>query len=205
MYMLPAVRSRIHVVVAGVVAALVGLSVFFPSVVSTVIGSTRIVGDRSTEFSDTGRVEVLEQGLEDFYTSPIFGIGVQYIAEAHTLYVGVLAAGGVIFGFGFVLFNIGSLRTSVQAVKVDRSLGGALLETTLVASLGYWTVADLIRAQRCPPSTGSSSPCGGGARATQRGPHRVRKQPTRWSSRGVGGPSRRAFVQHERAHTESSR
>lgn len=144
MYMLPAVRSRIHVVVSGVVAALLGVSVFFPSVVSAVIGSTRIIGDATTEFSDTGRSEVLTQGLEDFYTSPIFGIGVQYIAEAHTLYVGVLAAGGIIFGVGYLLFNVGSLRTSIQALKVDRSLGGALL-TTLIASLGYWTVADLIQ------------------------------------------------------------
>ena len=144
MFMLPAVRSRIHLVVSGVGAALLGLYLLSAATVERVIGSTRVGGDDTTTVSDVGRAEVFDQGVQDFQNSPVFGIGVQFIAEAHTLYMGVLAGGGIILGAGFLLFNVGSIRTSLEALKVDRSLGGALL-ATLIASLAYWTVADLFQ------------------------------------------------------------
>lgn len=144
MFMLPDVRRRIHWVLSGSSATLLGVFLLFPSVVFGLIGSTRITGGVTSTVSDTGRSELLAQGMQDFRASPIIGIGVRYLAEAHTLYVGVLAAGGIIFAVGYFLFNVGSIRTSVQAVEVDRSLGGALL-ATLIASLLYWTVADLIQ------------------------------------------------------------
>jgi hypothetical protein len=145
MFLLPTVRRRVHLVISAGAAALLGIYFAFPAAVAEAIGSTRLVGgDYTTTVSDTGRSEVLVQGLNDFQTSPIFGIGVKYIAEAHTLYLGVLAAGGVIFGVGYLLFNIGILRTAIRGVKGDRMLGGALL-ATLLAELWYWTVADLIQ------------------------------------------------------------
>ena len=145
MLLLPDIRNRIHVVVSAVGAGLLGLYFLLPTtVVEGVLGQTRILGGESATRSDIGRSQLLDQGLQDFKESPIFGIGGRFLAEAHTLYVGVLAAGGIIFAVGYVLFNIGSLRASIQAVKVDRSLGGALL-ATLIASLWYWTVADLIQ------------------------------------------------------------
>lgn len=144
MYLLPEVRRRVHEVVGSVAVVVLALLFAFPSVVESLLGQTRLGGDQTTAVSDTGRSEVLVQGLDDFNTSPIFGIGIQFIAEAHTLYVGVLAAGGIIFGAGFVLFNIGSLIAAIQSLKVDRALAGALL-ATLGATLFYWTVADLIQ------------------------------------------------------------
>lgn len=145
MVMLPDVRRRIHVVVSGLGAAILGLYLVFPSVVHGVIGSTRILGDDPTaSVSNADRAELLAQGLHDFYASPIFGIGIRFIPEAHTLYLGVLAAGGLLFGASYMLFNVGSIRTNLQAVKVDPSLGRALL-ATLIGSLGYWVVADLIQ------------------------------------------------------------
>lgn len=143
-FLLPAVRRRVHLVISGVGAALAAVYFLFPTAVFGVIGKTRLLGDRTAMISDTGRAQILTQGLDDFKTSPIFGIGIRFLAEAHTLYVGVLAAGGLIFATGYLLFNVGSIRTSLEAVKVDRSLGGALL-ATLVASLWYWTVADMIQ------------------------------------------------------------
>ncbi len=144
MFLLPEVRRRVHEVVGTVAVAVLALLFAFPSVVESVLGQTRLAGDQTTSVSDTGRSEVLLQGLDDFNTSPIFGIGIQFIAEAHTLYVGVLAAGGIILGVGFVLFNIGSVIAAVQSLKMDRALAGALL-ATLGATLFYWTVADLIQ------------------------------------------------------------
>ncbi len=46
-----------------------------------------------------GRSQLFDQGLQDFWESPLFGIGGRFLAEAHTLYMGVLASGGIIFGY----------------------------------------------------------------------------------------------------------
>lgn len=143
-YMLPEVRRWGHMVVSGVGGMILGLYLLFPEAVHSTIGKTRVLGDQTTLLSDVGRAEVLEQGLKDFQTSPIYGIGVQFIGEAHTQYVGVLAGGGIILAIGYALFTFGSIRAGVIAVKVERSLGGALL-ATLIALLWYWTVADLFQ------------------------------------------------------------
>ncbi len=144
MFLLPDVRRRVHEVVGAVAVVVLALLFAFPSVIESLLGQTRLGGDQTTTASDVGRSQVLAQGLDDWHASPIYGIGIQYIAEAHTLYVGVLAAGGIIFGVGFWLFNIGSMVTAVQSLKIDRALGGALV-ATLGATLFYWTVADLIQ------------------------------------------------------------
>lgn len=144
MPLLPEIRSRLHVVASAVGAALLGVYLFIPNVVYDTLGKTRIFGDKSATISDIGRAEVFDQGIRDFFTSPVYGVGVRFIAEAHVLYVGILASGGIIFAIGYFLFNVGSIRASVQAISVDRGLGGALL-ATLIASLWYWTVADLIQ------------------------------------------------------------
>jgi len=144
MFLLPDVRRRVHEVVGTVAVAVLALLFAFPSVVESLLGQTRLGGDQTTAASDVGRSQVLAQGIDDWHASPIYGIGIQYIAEAHTLYVGVLAAGGLIFAAGFWLFNIGSMITAVQSLKFDRALGGALV-ATLGATLFYWTVADLIQ------------------------------------------------------------
>lgn len=137
--LIPSVRRRGHVVVAALATA-VGLVILFaPAFAANVLRTTRIVGE--TDVSDLGRRQVFEQALSDFVHSPVFGIGTRFIAEAHVLYVGVLAGGGVILFLGYVLFNIGSLRAAHQARAVDGPLAGALL-ATLIGSLAYWTVGN---------------------------------------------------------------
>lgn len=144
LFLLPDVRRRVHEVIGAVAIATLAFLFAFPSVIEPLLVQTRLTGDPTAAASDAGRSEVLAQGLDDFNTSPIFGIGIQFIAEAHTLYVGALAAGGLIFGAGFMLFNIGSMLTAIRSIAYDRALGGALV-ATLGAALFYWTVADLIQ------------------------------------------------------------
>lgn len=144
MFLLPTVRRRVHEVTAAVGVAVLALLFAVPSLAQGVLEQARLTTNTTTTVSDDGRREVLAQGLHDFQSSPIFGIGVQFIAEAHTLYVGVLASGGIILGVGFALFNVGSIIAAVQSLKLDRALGGALL-ATLIGTLWYWTVADLIQ------------------------------------------------------------
>lgn len=140
-FLLPTIRRRIHVVVAAVAVLLAGIIGFTPALGTAILKTTRLYGGTTNEVSDVGRGQVLQQGLGDFRESPIYGIGVRYISEAHTLYAGVLASGGLIFFAAYLAFTIGSLRAVASTLLVDRALGGALL-ATLIASLAYWAVAD---------------------------------------------------------------
>jgi hypothetical protein len=139
--LLPSVRRRFHTVIAVIATALAGVVLYSPGLMTKILQTTRIVGGETADISDTGRSEVLHQGLSDFSHSPVYGIGPRYISEAHILYVGVLASGGVLLFAAYVLFNVGSIRAAYQSIGIDKALGGALL-ASLIASLVYWTVAD---------------------------------------------------------------
>lgn len=140
-FLLPAIRRRIHLVLALAAVALAGVTVWLPSVVQSVLDTTRLSGGATAAASDVGRGQVFDQGMHDLAQSPVFGIGVRYIAEAHVLFVGVAASGGVLLFGAWMLFNAGSLIAVWRSMSVDRALGGALL-ATLLGSLVYWTVAD---------------------------------------------------------------
>ncbi len=140
-FLLPTVRRRIHAVAAATAAVLAGILIFAPSLGASILRTTRLYGGLTNDVSNTGRTQVLDQGLIDFLHSPLYGIGPRYIAEAHILYVGVLASGGVLFFAAYLAFNAGSLRAARRSISVDRALGGALL-ATLLSTLVYWAVAD---------------------------------------------------------------
>lgn len=139
--LLPEVRRRLAVIVPGVTIVLVSVLLVFPDLVPRILHATRLSGGSSVEVSNAGRSELLATGWADFKESPIFGIGVRFLAEAHILFVGVLASGGLILFVAFMLFQYGSLRAGQRSRLADRSLGGALL-ATMIASLAYWTVGD---------------------------------------------------------------
>jgi hypothetical protein len=135
------VRQNIHNVLAVGGVLLAAVVSFVPSVGLEILKTMRLYHGATNTVSDTGRSEVLQQGLADWGHSPIFGIGVRYISEAHVLYAGVVASGGVLLFAGYLAFNWGSIRDAIRGITVDRMLGGALV-ATLVASLAYWLVAD---------------------------------------------------------------
>ncbi len=139
--LLPAIRQRWHTVVAVVVSIVALVLAFVPAVGAQILTTTRIAGGTSSQVSSSERGQILEQAIADFAQSPVYGIGPRYLAEAHVLYAGVLASGGVVLFAGYVLFNVGSFRDAFRAMKVNRGLGGALM-ATLIASLAYWLVAD---------------------------------------------------------------
>lgn len=140
-FALPTVRSRVHIVLASVGMFVAGVVAFMPGLGLGILQTTRIYNGLTNAVSDTGRGQILDQSLVDFYHSPIYGIGLRYIAEAHILYAGILASGGIILSLAYIAFNVGSLRCAVQGMAVDRQLAAALL-VTIVSSLAYWSVAD---------------------------------------------------------------
>lgn len=139
--LVPNVRRRGRVVFSLVAATVGFVSLLAPALLATILRTTRIVGGEDSVISNKGRGELYEQAMTDFGQSPIYGIGTRFIAEAHILYVGILAGGGVILFLAYIVFNVGSFRAVLKAQVVDRPMAGAIL-ATLVASLAYWTAGD---------------------------------------------------------------
>lgn len=60
--------------------------------------------------SDTGRLTLIGQGLQDWLRYPVFGAGIRHIVEAHDIYVQLLASGGLVlllamFGYWFAMMR----------------------------------------------------------------------------------------------------
>lgn len=141
-FFIPQVRQRWHIALSGVLVLCSVAMLMVPALAEAFLRTTRILGgDASAAASDAGRAEVFRQALTDFGHSPIYGIGTRFMAEAHVLYAGVLASGGVILMLGYILFNVGSIRAAGDVASDQGALGSAVL-STLLASLGYWTVGD---------------------------------------------------------------
>lgn len=140
-FFMPSVRSRLHIIGTVLAGAFAAIALWVPGALGGFLAATRLSGGSTASASDLGRGQVLDQSTLDIQHSPIFGIGVQFLAEAHVLYYGVVASGGVVLFVGWLLFNVGSIQAASRCLKFDRSLGGAVL-ATLLASLAYWTVAD---------------------------------------------------------------
>ena len=136
---LPELRRRTHVIASAVAIVLAGVIWTVPGLGDTILQTTRLTASRSTDVSDQGRGEVFAQGVSDLRHSPLYGIGVRYIAEAHLTYLGVLAAGGAILFLGFVFLNVGAIRTARATARVDPALGGMAL-TSIGTALAYWFV-----------------------------------------------------------------
>lgn len=140
-FLMPRVRQRLHIILTALGLVLGAVFLWVPGALSGVLAATRLSGGTTAAVSDAGRGQILDQSILDINHSPLFGIGVRYLAEAHILYFGVLASGGAILFAAYLLFNVGSIHAARRSMQVDRGLGGAIL-ATLVASLMYWTVAD---------------------------------------------------------------
>lgn len=140
-FLMPSVRRRLHLILTSVGIVFGAVAMWVPGFLGGILATTRLSGNSTAAASNIGRGQILDQSLLDIGQSPVFGIGVRYLAEAHVLYFGILASGGVIFFAAYLLFNVGSIQAAIRSLKVDHALGGAIL-ATILASLMYWTVAD---------------------------------------------------------------
>jgi hypothetical protein len=76
--------------------------------------------------SDNQRALLRQQGLKDFFTHPLHGIGFENITAAHEVHVQLLAAGGVLAFVGYFLYLAGVGTTLRTVLRID-SLGVALM------------------------------------------------------------------------------
>ncbi len=79
-----------------------------------------------TAGSDIGRASLLKQGIADFFSSPLHGIGYGYLNDAHLVYAQILAAGGLIGALGLATVLSVGFTARRQAVGVHDPLFQAL-------------------------------------------------------------------------------
>jgi hypothetical protein len=87
--------------VAGV--CIVGL-LAFTSTGNEVLEQVRFSGDPTTTGSDNAREELAGLAVDQFTARPLQGIGFQVIQDAHSIYLQLLAAGGVIALAAFLTY-----------------------------------------------------------------------------------------------------
>jgi len=176
---LPQYRRRLHLAALG--AGLIGVALFavFPKTGHALLVAMRLAGNSGP--SDQGRIAVLKQGVRDFMHSPIDGIGLHVVDEAHNVIVQSLAAGGLILFLGFMCLQVGGAFAAIRLIRTQPLAAPLLatfitgflfgnLENTLTEPLVYVPVALIVAlgAQQAlePERDGTSSgdAVGGSAR-----------------------------------------
>jgi hypothetical protein len=101
---------------------------------------------RFTNTSDTFRSNSLRsllarQALSDFDYNPTIGIGYEVLVDAHSIYLQILAAGGLLLATGMLLFWFGLVRAGWRLRHVDP------IGIFLVASIIVWLAVGLVENQ----------------------------------------------------------
>lgn len=122
---------------AAVAGALVAVAVR-PAFIDHLVAATRLGGDESTAASDAARNLALEQGVADFLHSPVIGVGLQVVQDAHNIALQTLAAGGVVLLISFGVFAIRLLRA---AAVIDEP---SQFSVALFASVSCWLVFGIV-------------------------------------------------------------
>ncbi|HEX6388866.1 MAG TPA: O-antigen ligase family protein [Solirubrobacteraceae bacterium] len=116
--------------VVGMVAIVV---LMFTSTGDRILDQVRLGGDTSTEVnisgSDFERSRAADVAFDQFSARPLQGVGFSVITDAHSIYLQLLAAGGIIALVSFFIF-IGGLAGSVM-----RSLNGPLRDEALATGI----------------------------------------------------------------------
>jgi hypothetical protein len=98
-------------------------------------------GSNSDE-SDVGRQLIAHQGVLDFQHNPVWGVGFEVLTQSHSIFLQLLAAGGVVL-FGAMVYFLGSaLWTSF---KLSRD--GSVLAGFLGCSILIWIAVGSIENQ----------------------------------------------------------
>ncbi len=126
---LPRYRRQLAFTALGVGVVAAFLFLFLPSTGHALLVGARLAGNSGP--SNEGRIAVINQGLTDFAHSPIYGIGLHVMDEAHNVVVQSLAAGGLILFFGFMCLQLGGAYAAIRLLR-RRQLAAPLLVTVVV-------------------------------------------------------------------------
>lgn len=102
----------------------------------------RFGGDSAgSSSSDDGRVTLAKQAVSDFWHNPFVGIGIPYITYAHSIYLQLLSAGGIVLTTAFLCYFFCILR---DGLNHGRNIGPVRYLTVSVAS---WLLVGVVENQ----------------------------------------------------------
>lgn len=133
--LLPQYRRHIHYVALATALAVAIVFVAFPNLGHTILLKSRLFQNENASASNHGRIEAMLQGWHDFLHSPVYGIGMHVLLEAHNGYLQSLAAGGLIFLAAVLALQFGSLVSAIKLVKVEPF--ALALAVTALTRIGY--------------------------------------------------------------------
>jgi O-antigen ligase len=129
----------------GYVLPVTGLVVIsllaFTNAGTELLEQLRFRGDPTTTGSDNARAELADLALEQFEARPLQGIGFQVIQDAHSIYLQLLAAGGVI-AFAAFLTYLWGLWDARRRAGPERDLA-----TAATVAIAMWLVNGIYDSQ----------------------------------------------------------
>jgi O-antigen ligase len=137
MVVVPRLRTGLGFTVPAVGLMMLALVVFAGD---QILEQIRISGDVGTAVntagSDSQRSQLADLAMEQFQERPIWGVGMSVIADAHSIYLQLLAAGGLIAMLSFLTY-MGGL-----AVSIWRAMAGPLRDVAAAigVSLVMWMI-----------------------------------------------------------------
>lgn len=87
----------------------------------------RFGADRGAQQSNAGRSTIAGQAIEDWEHSPIKGIGYYALTGAHSIYLQVLATGGILLFLGMAVYWIGILGSTRELAQRDVPFAAVVL------------------------------------------------------------------------------
>jgi hypothetical protein len=115
--------------------------IFMPELQGTFSNVLRF-GSEITAASNSERGMLVRQGLRDFFYAPVAGVGFEVLTAAHSVYVQLLASGGLLLLGAMGWFWLGLIRAARREALRGELLGGFILCSTLA-----WLVVGAIENQ----------------------------------------------------------
>lgn len=131
--------ARVNLALAAALAT--GLVVSVVPAVRESLERTFRVGESASlaAQSDAGRGILANQAWGEFTASPLRGVGMQVAFEAHSIYLQLVSAGGLVLGVGFAIFAFGTLRSGLlvsrQSIQPTLAGFGSVL---LISAMVWW-------------------------------------------------------------------
>lgn len=134
-------RIRGHLAVLGVlgVAAGVLVAALRPQVLAGLAEDLRLTGDGGGRESDAIRERIAQQALADFAHDPVRGVGLEVVVQGHSIWLQLLASGGVVLLVGFLVTCTGF---GLDALAQRRA--SADLSMAMALAAGTWLVVGVV-------------------------------------------------------------
>lgn len=109
---------------------LIGVYVFAGSVFTGIAVQSRLAAGLGAN-SDYARNLLQSQALHDLQSSPIYGIGYNFLASAHEVHLQLVAAGGAMALSGYGVYWLSTLVRGWQLSRIDQTLAPLLVASVL--------------------------------------------------------------------------